>query len=91
MGKKGGQPQAAPPSALANDARFAAALTDARFQRFPKKRHTVAIDDRFKGGAGSPRSASRRLLHLCMGVHRSHAGQQQQVRGRCARPARLPP
>lgn len=44
--KKGGLP---PPSAVAQDPRFAAALTDARFQRFPKKRQTVAIDERFKG------------------------------------------
>lgn len=50
MGKKtpSDQPRA-PPTALATDSRFTAALTDARFQRFPKKRQTVAIDERFKG------------------------------------------
>jgi len=36
------------PGALA-DPRFAAALTDPRFQRFPKSQRTVDIDERFAG------------------------------------------
>jgi hypothetical protein len=37
--------------APAQDPRFAAMLTDPRFQRFPKHRRTVAIDERFKGAS----------------------------------------
>ena len=31
------------------DGRFAAMLTDPRFQRFPRKKQTVEIDERFAG------------------------------------------
>jgi hypothetical protein len=31
------------------DPRFAKMLTDPRFQRFPKKKNTVEIDERFAG------------------------------------------
>lgn len=35
---------------LEEDARFAAVAYDPRFQRFPKAKAKVTVDDRFKGG-----------------------------------------
>jgi hypothetical protein len=34
---------------MPQDSRFAAMLTDPRFQRFPRKKQTVEIDERFAG------------------------------------------
>jgi hypothetical protein len=42
-----------------SDPRFAAALTDPRFQRFPKSQRTVDIDERFAGTNNSSRYRSR--------------------------------
>ena len=39
------------PSGALSDPRFKAALTDPRFQRFPKSQRTVDIDERFEGAS----------------------------------------
>ncbi len=47
-GGGGGKEKRSADGAL-SDPRFVAALTDPRFQRFPKSQRTVDIDERFAG------------------------------------------
>ena len=44
------------PSGGLSDPRFKAALTDPRFQRFPKSQRTVDIDERFAGASSDNES-----------------------------------
>lgn len=46
---KGDGLEGGPASKASSDKRFAAMYTDPRFQRFPKQRAKVAIDERFAG------------------------------------------
>lgn len=69
MGKEKGEKKVAPGAKPVADARFAAMHSDPRFSRFPKKKHHVEIDERFKGAPRKPTAWKR-----CRGSCRSRRG-----------------
>ena len=76
MGKEG-KPKAGPGSKVVTDSRFAAVHHDPRFQRFPKAKAKVEIDDRFAGewlppllaGATAPATTPLKMqLRACKAI-----------------------
>ncbi len=84
-GKRAGKTPAGQPAAPPGmDSRFSAMLTDPRFQRFPKKRQQVAIDERFAGKAAGTMLACvvRAQSKAGAALDGSHAEHHAAARGR---------
>ena len=61
-GKPAGKPAG---GKVVTDSRFAAVHYDPRFQRFPKAKAKVEIDERFAGEPAAAAASRRRLPLLC--------------------------
>ncbi len=61
-GGGGGKPKG---GKVVTDSRFAAVHSDPRFQRFPKAKAKVEIDERFAGEHPPPLPAEQRLRRSC--------------------------
>ncbi len=77
MAKQGKDGQAGKPAKegkLVTDSRFAAVHYDPRFQRFPKAKGKVEIDERFAGELPSSRLQAVSAMHVWPGLGKSECG-----------------